>query len=38
MYQFEVPFIIDDTETRNTLHLSPTPWNDVVAQSIAVFR
>jgi len=38
MYQFEVPFIIDDTETRDTLHLSPTPWNEVLADSIAAFR
>jgi len=33
-YQFESPFIIDDSETREALRLEPTPWRDVIANAI----
>ena len=33
-YQFEVPFIIDDRDTRDLLGLSPTPWNEVMAAAV----
>ncbi len=37
MYQFQVPFIIDDSETRRELGVEPTPWPDVLAASLAPF-
>ena len=30
-YQFESPFIIDDSETRAYFSLTPTPWPEVIA-------
>jgi nucleoside-diphosphate-sugar epimerase len=35
MYQFNAPFIIDDRETRDVFGLEPTPWRDVVHQTVA---
>jgi nucleoside-diphosphate-sugar epimerase len=35
LYQFEAPFIIDDSETRSTFGLEPTPWDDVLSSTIA---
>jgi nucleoside-diphosphate-sugar epimerase len=35
LYQFEAPFIIDDSETRTTFGLTPTPWDDVLQSTIA---
>jgi hypothetical protein len=29
-YQFAAPFIIDDSETRAILGLTPTAWSDIV--------
>ena len=37
LYQFEVPFIIDDSETRTTFGLVPTPWDEVLKSSIAFY-
>jgi nucleoside-diphosphate-sugar epimerase len=37
LYQFEVPFVIDDSETRSTFGLVPTPWDDVLKSSIAFY-
>jgi nucleoside-diphosphate-sugar epimerase len=37
LYQFQVPFIIDDSETRNTFGLEPTPWNEVLSSTIAFY-
>ena len=37
LYQFEVPFIIDDSETRSTFGLVPTPWDDVLTSAIAFY-
>lgn len=35
MYQFSAPFIIDDHETRSVFGIEPTPWHDVVTETIA---
>ena len=35
LYQFQSAFIIDDTETRSTFGLEPTPWDDVLRTTIA---
>ncbi len=37
LYQFEAPFVIDDSETRNTFGLAPTPWDDVVKSTVAFY-
>jgi nucleoside-diphosphate-sugar epimerase len=37
LYQFEAPFIIDDSETRSTFGLAPTPWVDVLRSTIAFY-
>lgn len=38
LYQFEVPFVIDDSETRTTFGIAPTPWPDVLDATIAAYR
>ena len=35
MYQFEQPFIIDDTATRKELGLSPTAWEEVLQATVS---
>ncbi len=35
LYQFSAPFIIDDQETRNVFGIEPTPWHDVLKETIA---
>lgn len=35
MYQFEQPFIIDDTATRRELGLSPTAWEEVLQATVS---
>jgi nucleoside-diphosphate-sugar epimerase len=37
LYQFQVPFVIDDSETRSTFGLAPTPWDDVLKATIASY-
>jgi hypothetical protein len=37
LYQFEAPFIIDDSETRHTFGLEPTPWDEVLTSTIAFY-
>ncbi|MHB8378502.1 MAG: NAD-dependent epimerase/dehydratase family protein [Acidimicrobiales bacterium] len=37
-YQFTAPFIIDDTATRLKLGLEPTPWHDVLRDTIASYQ
>jgi nucleoside-diphosphate-sugar epimerase len=37
LYQFEAPFIIDDSETRTTFGLEPTPWDEVLQSTIASY-
>jgi nucleoside-diphosphate-sugar epimerase len=37
LYQFESPFVIDDSETRSTFGLAPTPWDEVLEASIAFY-
>ena len=37
LYQFSAPFVIDDHETRSTFGLEPTPWHDVLEDTIASF-
>ena len=34
-YQFEAPFISDDSETRAHFGIEPTPWSDVLRASLA---
>lgn len=38
LYQFQAPFIIDDSETRSTFGLAPTPWDDVLRSTIAYYK
>lgn len=38
LYQFEVPFVIDDRESRDHFALAPTPWEDVVRATLAPYR
>lgn len=38
MYQFEAPFVIDDTSTREILGLEPTPWHDVLCTTVNAYR
>ena len=35
MYQFEQPFVIDDTATRRELGLAPTRWEEVLEATVA---
>jgi len=37
LYQFAAPFVIDDSETRSTFGLEPTPWNDALNATITSF-
>ncbi len=37
LYQFESPFIIDDSETRSTFGLDATPWDDVLRATISYY-
>jgi nucleoside-diphosphate-sugar epimerase len=37
LYQFAAPFVIDDSETRATFGLTPTPWDDVLKATIASY-
>ena len=38
LYQFTAPFVIDDTATRAELGLEPTPWDEVLAATLANYR
>jgi len=38
MYQFTAPFVIDDSSTRTVLGLQPTPWSNVLNETIAAYR
>lgn len=38
LYQFSAPFIIDDTATRRELALPPTPWEEVLRDTIAATK
>jgi nucleoside-diphosphate-sugar epimerase len=38
LYQFEAPFVMDDSETRLALGLAPTPWSEVVDATVAPSR
>lgn len=37
-YQFEHPFVIDDSESRAHFGLEPTPWDQVLQAALAPFR
>jgi nucleoside-diphosphate-sugar epimerase len=37
-HQFDQPYVIDATATTDTFGLTATPWDDVVAASVAVVR
>ncbi|MEI6622622.1 MAG: NAD-dependent epimerase/dehydratase family protein [Actinomycetes bacterium] len=36
-YQFDAPFVIDDSATRTEFGLTPTPWDDVLAAHLKPF-
>jgi nucleoside-diphosphate-sugar epimerase len=38
LYQFQSAFVIDDSETRATFGLAPTPWDDVLRATIAYYQ
>ena len=37
LYQFQVPFVIDDSETRSVFGLQPTPWDEVLKKTIEFY-
>jgi len=38
LYQFTAPFVIDDAATRDVLGLKPTPWEEILRDTIAAYR
>jgi hypothetical protein len=38
MFQFDAPFVLDDTETRTTFGMEPTPWSEMLSEQIAAYR
>ena len=34
LYQFQMPYVIDDEATRETFSLKPTPWKEVLADVV----
>jgi nucleoside-diphosphate-sugar epimerase len=34
-YQWEQPFVVDDSRFRTELGLGPTPWDDAIAETLA---
>lgn len=38
MYRFQMPFVIDDSATREGVGLEPTPSRDALAAAIASYR
>lgn len=38
MYQFTMPFVIDDTATRHELGLEPTPWREALAACVKRYQ
>lgn len=38
LHQFERPFVLDSSATTASLGLTPTPWEDVVADSVGSWR
>ncbi len=37
LYQFQAPFVIDDSDTRITFGLQPTPWDEVLKATIEFY-
>ena len=37
-YQMGRPFIIDDTATRQTFGLAPTPWKEILTQTLTTYK
>jgi nucleoside-diphosphate-sugar epimerase len=37
LYQFERPFVIDDSETRATFGIEPAAWDDCVRTTVAAY-
>jgi len=37
-YQFTAPFVIDDSATRRTFGLKPTPWNTIIKELVQSYR
>ncbi len=38
MFQFDAPFVLDDTETRTVFGMEPTPWSEMLNAQIAAYR
>ncbi len=38
LYQFEAPFVMDDSGTRRSLGLAPTPWSEVLEATVGPSR
>lgn len=38
LYQFDAPFFLDDSDTRSTFGLAPTPWDVMLGEQIAAYR
>ena len=36
-YQFEAPFVMDSSDAEQTFGFSPTPWDDVLADTLRSF-
>lgn len=37
-YQFEGPFVLDDSAARSTFGLEPTPWDEVLERTVESYR
>jgi nucleoside-diphosphate-sugar epimerase len=38
LYQFRRPFVLDDSDTRRTYGIEPTPWETVLAETLDAYR
>lgn len=38
LYQFTAPFVIDDSQMRETFHLQPTPWQEILPVTVNAYR
>jgi hypothetical protein len=38
LYQFRHPFVLDDSATRATYGIEPTPWESILAETLDGYR
>ena len=37
-YMFDAPFVMDDSASRKTFNLEPTPWNQIIKNLVAAYK